>query len=256
MSRGAPSPAPAGGRSSRGLILCLAAGVLLGPLLLGTPQAAAQERESPAPWEAALRSLAFPGWGQRSQGRVTLGRVLMGVEAGFWGGFAGWRHYADWRADDSRRWAALHAGADLAGKDALFFRRLARYPDWDTYRAAASAGGEEEVYPDDPAWQWRWESPSSWQRYRELRRLSRRSDALATLAVGGIVAVRLTGAALALIHGRRRAEDPGGGLEGSGERPGEGRGPGKEPAGINAFPAWSFDVRTGTFSVRLVFDWQ
>ncbi|MFO7768637.1 MAG: hypothetical protein R6W82_06755 [bacterium] len=228
------------------------AGLLLALLLLVPAAGArAQEAPDPGPWGAALRSLAFPGWGQRAQGRTTLGRVLTGVEAGFWGGFAGWRHYADWRAADSRRWAALHAGADLEGKDALFFRRLASYPDWVTFRAAASAAGTGDVYPDEAAWRWRWDSPGNWDRYRELRRLSRRSDALATLAVGGIVAVRLTGAALALIHGRMDAAPP---ASRTADRD-PGGGEGIRHHRINAIPLWSFDVRTGTFAVRLAAEW-
>ncbi len=215
-------------------------------LLLLVPVGAAAQQEEPDRWGAALRSLAFPGWGQQAQGRTTLGRVLLGVEAGFWGGFAGWKRYADWRGADSRRWAALHAGADLAGKDALYFRRLAAYPDWDTYRAVADASGSTEVYPDTETWRWRWEDEGSWRRYRELRRLARRSDALATLAVGGIVAVRLTGAALALIHGGMEEAAAGGE---DAPRPENGTG------GLNAFPAWAFDVRTGTISVRFVVDW-
>ena len=239
-------------RGGRAVRSAAAIGALL--LVLALPGTVrAQEAGDPGPWGAALRSLVFPGWGQRVQGRTTLGRTLLGVEAGLWGGFAGWKGYADWRAEDSRRWAALHAGADLDGKDALFFRRLAAYPDYVTYQAAAAASGSESIYPDEPDWRWRWDGERNWQRYRELRRLSRRSDALATLAIGGVVAVRLTGAALALIHGRMDTEVPEG--EGAAVPPitGDGRIPG---GGINAQPVWSFDVRTGTFSVRLVVHWN
>jgi hypothetical protein len=160
-------------------------------------------------WAAAWRSLVLPGWGQRLQGKRTYAGILTAVEVAFWGGVVGWNAYEDWRLEDSRRWAALHAGALLADKDRIYFQNLAFFPDLDTYNAVQRSGlGDPSLsYPAGAGYEWQWDSQASWKRYRRLRTLARRADNFATLAVGGIVAVRLVGAVSALIAGRRASLD-------------------------------------------------
>jgi hypothetical protein len=159
-----------------------------------------------AGWNAAWRSLVLPGWGQRLQGQTTYANVLVGLEVAFWSGILGWNAYEDWRLADSRRWSALNAGVDLSGKDGRFFEAMAYYPDMVTYNAAQLSGlGDPDLaYPASQGYEWRWGSEANWRYYRKLRGMARRADNLATLALGGVVAVRLVGAASALITGRRR----------------------------------------------------
>jgi hypothetical protein len=161
-------------------------------------------------WDAAWRSLVLPGWGQRLQGKTTYADVLVGLEVALWGGVFGWNAYEGWRMADSRRWSALNAGVDLSGKDRRFFEAIAFYPDMVTYNAAQRSGlGDPDLaYPESEGYEWRWDSEASWSRYRRLRRLARRADNLATLALGGIVAVRLVGAVSALIAGRQSMIKP------------------------------------------------
>ena len=181
-----------------------AAFLLAGALLLaGSNHAAAQSGGGGC---QALQSLLVPGWGQRDQGAHTLADVLVGLEAGFWAGAIVGHRAGRARWADSRRWAALRAQADLAGKDRAWFDHLARYPDWTTYNAVqySERGDPAAAYPEGEGWQWRWASEADWNHYRVLRRRAREAEALSRLAIGGVIAVRLAGAAAALIHARRR----------------------------------------------------
>jgi len=188
------------------LVLVVAAAGVGPDRAAGQDQPPQQQVTAGAGWDAAWRSLVLPGWGQRRQGNTTYANVLTGLEVAFWGGILGWNAYEDWRMADSRRWSALKAGADLSGKDGRFFEAMALYPDMVTYNAVQYSGlGDPDLaYPESSGFEWRWDSQGSWRHYRKLRRLARRADNLATLALGGVVAVRLVGAASALITGRRR----------------------------------------------------
>lgn len=226
------------------LVMLAATAGSASPRRAGAQEAAADtvalEREA---WRAAWHSLLLPGWGQRMQNRTTLANVLVGLEAAFWGGVAGWNAYGGWRIEDSRRWAALHAGVTLSGKNRRYFEALAFYPDMVTYNAAQRSGlGDPDlVYPENEGYEWRWNSEADWRRYRRLRRLSRRADNLATLAVGGVVAVRLVGAVSALIVGRK-ADHPRFGAGGAGRRPGAAR--------QAVRPWWRIDSGGATIGVR------
>lgn len=182
----------------------LVRGMLIFLGCLGSLPAGARAQDAPAP---PVKSLLLPGWGQRELGQARYADLLTATEALFWGGVVGWRAYAGWRRQDAARWAAVHAGADLDGKDSTWLRHLARYPDLATYEAAQRASTEpDRIYPPGAGWEWRWDSQASWERYRRYRRFSRTGYSLARLAVGGIIALRLAGAASALVTERSREE--------------------------------------------------
>jgi len=163
------------------------------------------------PWGAAARSLLFPGWGQRLQGKRGLASVLTLCEGVFWGGLKAFNVYSGWMLDDSRRWAVSHAGADPWLKDSAYYRVLALYPDFTTYNAVqrSGLGSPSEAYPAGIGYEWRWDSESTWKRYRELRRDSRLAENRAKIALSGIVAGRLIGAVAALITGTLRESQGG-----------------------------------------------
>jgi hypothetical protein len=123
-----------------------------------------------------------------------------------------------WQDEDARIFAARRAGVLLADKDRAFFQALELYPDLTTYNAAqlSGLGDPETLYPTGAGWDWRWASEADWQRYRRMRRDARRLKNWATLALGGVVAGRLVGAATALIGGIRDREGAGGERTGSG----------------------------------------
>lgn len=160
---------------------------------------------SESSWNTALKSLLLPGWGQRSQGKRTAANVFVMVEGLFWGGVIGFNKYSGWKLEDSRRWAALHAGSSLIGKDNNYFQYMALYPDMTTFNAAqySGLGDPSSAYPAGAGYDWRWSSEGAWKRYRELRRDSRLATSYATIALSGIVAGRLVGAVSALISGNR-----------------------------------------------------
>ncbi len=166
------------------------------------------------PWGAAGRSLILPGWGQRLQGRRGSATTLAVCEGLFWFGLKGFSQYGDWKMEDSRRWAVRHAGVDPWRKDAGYYHALSLYPDFTTHNAVqrSGLGTPEEAYPSGIGYEWRWDSESSWKRYRDLRRDSRLARSRARVVLSGIVAVRLIGAVAALITGTRQglAEDSGG----------------------------------------------
>ena len=200
---------PAGSRLRTALVLAVLSGACLGPLAV--PAGAQSNGEDPGGWKAAGRSLLVPGWGQRTQGRTGLADVLTGIEAAGWLGVWGWSSYEAWRRDDSRRWAAARAAADIAGKDGRWFEALEDFPDLVTWNAFQRSGlGDPALaYPEGAGWEWRWESEAAWRRYRDLRRLSRVAKNLTRVAIGGIVAVRLTGAVAALITARSEVGEGG-----------------------------------------------
>jgi len=192
-------------RWSAVLVVALAAG--LSVVSPGAPAAAQTAPDDPGGWKAAGLSLLLPGWGQRSQGKTSLANVLTGIEAAGWLGIWGWTSYEDWRRSDSRRWAAARAAADIEGKDRRWYEALEDFPDLVTWNAFQYSGlGDPALaYPEGVGYEWRWESESAWGRYRDLRRLARLAKNLSRVAVGSIVAVRLTGAVAALITARSGA---------------------------------------------------
>lgn len=127
--------------------------------------------------KALALSVALPGAGQWYAGDHKSARVFMGIETGIWLGFLGFRTYANWKENDFIRFAQEHAGIDPVGKDDEFYSTITFYNDREQYNALGRAfDPEAPFFPSGPEFDWRWDSPESRERYRELNNDQRSAE--------------------------------------------------------------------------------
>lgn len=129
-------------------------------------------------------SLVVPGLAQMRMGETNRGLVFMAAEAGFWAGFAVFRVQGSLRRDSYIEMAGLFAGVPgPEGRGEEYYRRISNWSSSDAYnemirREARARYGDDlegrEAYFEAnrvaPDAEWRWESFSAQQRYREKRR--------------------------------------------------------------------------------------
>ncbi len=167
-----------------------------------------------------LRSLTVPGWGQATLGRRTSTKVFALAETGIWTSFAAFRVQQALRRQAYEVTADVFAGIDLDGRDEEFRRIVGIYPSSEDYnrlvvrRDAANLFLRGDQYDDPVKYReyiakhelkgedaWTWESPESFERYQEQRKLTRRAALRANAMLGLAIANRL----LSAIHAARYA---------------------------------------------------
>ena len=139
-----------------------------------------------------LYSLAVPGMGELYAGRFDRGKYPFITEIALWIGAFGINMYGNWVQDDARIYAQRHAGIDAAGKDENFFVNIENYRDLADYNNQRLIERRtEDLYPDEAAWQWNWDSEESRREYKDLRIQSDELHNAVTFFVLGMVANRI-----------------------------------------------------------------
>lgn len=149
------------------------------------------------------RSLAVPGWGQRSAGHTTAAARFLAAEVLLWSSYAGAQQVARVRTRTYRTYAAGHAGAQTGGQGGAYFDDLGFYVSHHQHNqfAVVADGPQADLYPDAPAFAWTWDSEASRRRYRQLRNGAEGMERNALYATGLVVANHL----VAAIHAARLA---------------------------------------------------
>ncbi len=153
------------------------------------PEASTPAKTGVSTFKAVGLSILLPGSGHWYVGRRDRARVFFGIEAAGWTGFAGFLWFSKQRENDYQDFAAVHAGADPAGKDERFWRSLTFYENRDDYNKIGRITNiDNPFYPEIPAYNWQWDSETSQDFYRELRNSSKtaRRRAMFTLAMLGV----------------------------------------------------------------------
>ncbi len=161
-------------------------------------------------FQAGLKSLALPGWGQFSSGQAAAGWTFLGVEAVSWAGVLGFRVKGDRLAEESRIWAYQRAGA-RPDWDERYWAAMEEYMNYDDYIQGLWAEARR-LFPDDPEEQaayvdsvkltetWQWPDESSKQEFMRLRSSSRNAFSLSTTMLGVILANHLFAGVEAFIY--------------------------------------------------------
>lgn len=158
------------------------------PALL--PEDAVEGRKSG--FVAVLYSLALPGMGELYAGRFDRGKYPLILEAGLWLGLIGVNSYGNWVEDDARLYAVQHAGVDPTGKDDDFFVDIENYRDLYDYNNQMLVERRlDDVYPDEAAWRWEWDSEDSRLDYKDQRIFADELHNGVTFFVLGMVANRI-----------------------------------------------------------------
>ncbi len=141
---------------------------------------------------AVLYSLALPGMGELYAGRFDRGKYPLILEAGLWLGLIGVNSYGNWVEDDARLFALQHAGIDAAGKDDDFYVDIENYSDLYDYNNQMLVERRlEDVYPDEAAWRWEWDSEEPRLDYKDQRIFADELHNGVTFFVLGMVANRI-----------------------------------------------------------------
>jgi len=166
--------------------------------------AVAGESEAKSGFLGVLYSMVLPGMGEMYAGRMDRGMYPLITEAGLWLGLIGVNTYGSWVRDDARTFARQHAGVDPAGKEDEFWVHIENYRDLHDYNNQRLIERRlDELYPDEPSFQWQWDSESSRKYYKDRRILSDEMSNAVSFFVLGMVANRIWSAIQAGVFVRR-----------------------------------------------------
>ncbi len=148
--------------------------------------------ESPSKAKAFLFSLILPGLGESYAGSKKMTRVFLGSELFFWTAYFSFRVYGDWKRHDYMNFAALHAGANVSGKNHKYFVNLENFDNiYDYNDAKLRQRDVESIYPENDFYSWEWDKRSNRLKYRKIRISSDSAYRNSVLIIGCIVANHL-----------------------------------------------------------------
>ncbi|MFA6235443.1 MAG: hypothetical protein WC824_14805, partial [Bacteroidota bacterium] len=115
-------------------------------------------------------SLLLPGMGELYADRFDRGKYPFIMELALWAGALGINAYGNWVQDDARIFAQQHAGIDPAGKNDDFFVNIENYSDLSEFNNQRLIERRtDELYPDEAAWRWAWDSEANRKEYKDQR---------------------------------------------------------------------------------------
>jgi hypothetical protein len=137
---------------------------------------------------AFFLSLVLPGAGEYYAGSKKAAWLFLGTEMALWCGYGAFRTYGDWKKDDYRLFAAVHAGVDLSGKGHAYFVDMENYSTLLDYNdAQLQKRYPQGMVPEDKAHFWSWDSDASQMHFKSLRLSSDRAYSRSLIVVGAIV---------------------------------------------------------------------
>jgi hypothetical protein len=154
-----------------------------------------QEEPSPGPsvnnpskGKAFMFSLVLPGAGEYYAGSRKMARIFFGVEVFLWAAYFSFRSYGNWKRDDYRQFAAVHAGVDPSGKDHTYFVDVENYDNIRDYnQAKLQQRNVDAMYPETGEYAWDWDSEASRKTFESLRLASDTAYKRSLFVIGGVV---------------------------------------------------------------------
>jgi hypothetical protein len=141
---------------------------------------------------AVLYSVILPGMGELYADRFDRGVYPLVTEGALWLGLIGVNTYGTWVQDDARTYAQQHAGIDPSGKSEDYFVHIENYSDiYDYNNQRLVERRLDELYPDEDAWRWDWDSEDNRRYYKDRRILSDQMHNAVSFFVLGMVANRI-----------------------------------------------------------------
>lgn len=167
-------------------------------------------QKTPSRGKAFLLSLILPGAGEYYAGSKKMAGIFFGTEVLLWAAYGSFRTYGNWKKDDYKRFATVHAGIDPAGKDYQYFIDVENYMDIRSYNEAKLQQRDvNALYPEDEEYRWQWDSEASRKRYEKLRLASDDAYTRALFVIGGIVVNHIISGidALRVVRKHRKTRD-------------------------------------------------
>ncbi|OQX92461.1 MAG: hypothetical protein B6D58_02880 [candidate division Zixibacteria bacterium 4484_95] len=147
---------------------------------------------------AALYSLILPGAGQYYIGDGVKTKLFLGIEAGTWISYFGFRKYGSFKKEAAKGWAVLKAGACPNNNDDRYWVKMTYYDNRDRnegygefgYNQMASVVERENaiLFPETPEYYWNWDNKADRQKYRNLRNQSKTAYDRADITIGILIA--------------------------------------------------------------------
>ncbi len=157
---------------------------------------------------ATLYSLLLPGMGELYVGEYGMGNYFTIAEGALWLGLYGVDRHATALQDDARRYAAIHAGTTLQGKDDQYFVDISNFHDVYVYNDQVLRDRDpEKVYDPMGADYWSWDSEANRNTFRDQRvsadkMFNNTRFEVAAIAVNHVVSA-INAARLAFSHNRK-----------------------------------------------------
>ncbi|KAA3636308.1 MAG: hypothetical protein DWP97_03025 [Calditrichaeota bacterium] len=138
--------------------------------------------------KAVLYSALLPGLGQRYVGKSTKSKVYFASEALTWAGYAAFSLMGKWKKDDLIDYAAVHASAQLEGKDDQFLDYVGFYNSLDEFNTLGRVTDRDrEYYQSTAEFYWQWDSATNRETYKDIKNSSkeayRRADFMIVIAI-------------------------------------------------------------------------
>ena len=149
-------------------------------------QSVSQNKKSPA--KAVLYSLLVPGMGELYAGGFDQGKYSLIVEGGLWLTYISFHQYGSWIRNDSRRYAVVHAGSDLTGKNDQYFVDVGNFNDTYEYNEKKLADRtSDRLYDVNAGYYWKWDSDENRKEFRAMRVSSERVFNNAKFIIGAVI---------------------------------------------------------------------
>lgn len=159
-------------------------------ILLGEDSSEAEvtNRFLPSKAGAFFFSLILPGSGEYYAGSKKMASIFLGSEAVLWSVYFVFRAYGIGKKDDYRSLAVASAGVDPSGKDYDYYIAVENYESIYAYnQAKLRERNLRDMYPEDEAHHWQWDSESSRERFKMLRIASDGAFRNSLYVVGAVV---------------------------------------------------------------------
>jgi hypothetical protein len=135
--------------------------------------------------KAVLLSILVPGAGHYYLDHKGRGQLFIGAEVAAWFGFFAFRTYGSWKEDDYKKYAIQYAGITGSGHDETFYRNMLFYDSREEYNSSGRViNPGAQYYPNEPQYDWFWESSARRQQYRTIRNDSEVAYRKATFMLG------------------------------------------------------------------------
>jgi len=135
--------------------------------------------------KAVLLSVLVPGAGHYYLNHKGRGQIFIGAEVATWFGFFAFRTYGSWKEDDYKNFAIQYAGIAETEHDDTFYRNMLFYDSREEYNSSGRIiNPGAQYYPNEPQYDWFWESSAMRQQYRTIRNDSEVAYRKATFMLG------------------------------------------------------------------------
>lgn len=145
-------------------------------------------KQKKSPGTAVFYSLLLPGMGELYAGRFDQGKYSLIAESGLWLTYISFRQYGSWLRDDARRFASVHSGAEINGKNDQFFVDIGNFTDTYEYNDKKLIDrSPERLYDVNAGYYWRWDTDANRSEFRALRVSSERVFNNSKFIIGAVI---------------------------------------------------------------------